>query len=102
MPETLADDLRRVRVLLGLTQEQVAERAGLSLASVKSFEAGKQPNQASLDALRAALLLGIKPAPAPVPGVPRNPISSEWEFQSEVRVGELRIVISKAKRSEVG
>jgi non-specific serine/threonine protein kinase len=51
--------LRRHRVAAGLTQEALAERAGLSRRGVQHLEAGDaRPYPATLDALAAALALG--------------------------------------------
>ena len=39
-PDTLADEIRAARQAAGLTQEQLADLAGVSVASVRSWEQG--------------------------------------------------------------
>ncbi len=39
-PDTLADEIRGARQAAGLTQEQLADLAGVSVASVRSWEQG--------------------------------------------------------------
>lgn len=40
---TIAANLKKARKTMGLTQEQVAEKTGIPLATIKKYEAGKQP-----------------------------------------------------------
>jgi transcriptional regulator with XRE-family HTH domain len=54
--ETFAANLRRLRLERGLTQEQLALEAGLTMAKISEYEAQKlDPRFASIDKLSAAL-----------------------------------------------
>jgi transcriptional regulator with XRE-family HTH domain len=53
---TLGKNLNRLRMLAGLTQEKLAERADISLRYVQQLEAGQRnPSIATLVRLRKAL-----------------------------------------------
>lgn len=53
---TFPEKLRHLREVAGLTQQQLAERAGVPLASVRNYEQGKrQPGWAGLFHLARAL-----------------------------------------------
>ncbi len=55
-PEFLSDVLRRLRITLGLTQQQVALRAGVSAARVSDFERGERmPTALQIERLAEAL-----------------------------------------------
>jgi transcriptional regulator with XRE-family HTH domain len=56
-PDTFAARLRAARMKAGLTQQQLAQAAGLSLGHVASWEAGRtrNPTLAALVALGSAL-----------------------------------------------
>lgn len=59
--EVMADSLRAARLRAGLTQEQLAEAAGLSVAHVGAVERGaKTPSLAALYSMCA--VLGIRMA----------------------------------------
>ena len=83
-PASFAHALRQHRLARGLTQEELAERAGLSVRAVSDLERGvkRAPRPASVRLLAAALELAPAPAaalaaaarPAPVPpGGPAGP-----------------------------
>ena len=57
LEEPFGDALRRLREAAGLTQEQLAERAGLSFNAISSLERGERqrPYPNTLQALAAAL-----------------------------------------------
>ncbi|WP_119689039.1 helix-turn-helix domain-containing protein [Clavibacter michiganensis] len=40
---TIASNLRKARKSMGLTQEQLSERTGIPVATLKKYEGGKQP-----------------------------------------------------------
>jgi non-specific serine/threonine protein kinase len=68
--------LRRRRLAAGLTQEALAERAGLGVRTLQGLEEGEhRPRRATLRRLAAALGLGSDPASpfAAVAPVPRRP-----------------------------
>ena len=57
----IGDNLKRLRVLNALTQEQLADRAGLSSAAVARIERNEaQPHMTTLRKLSVAL--GVEPA----------------------------------------
>ena len=57
------EDLRRLRLRAGLTQEELARRSGVASASVSRIERGLQvPNKRTRDALADALALPERPA----------------------------------------
>ncbi len=58
----LSDDIKAARKRKGYTQRQLADAAGLSLDSIKSFESGSAPGPDSLQRLCGAIDL----APSPV------------------------------------
>jgi len=66
---TFGPRLRELRVRAGLTQAQLAERAGLSLAAVKHYEQGlREPTWPTLQALADALRTScdaFREAPSP-------------------------------------
>lgn len=53
--------VRRRRLELGWTQEQLAERSGLSAATVRKIEAGAQPTYRALTCTRLCTALGWAP-----------------------------------------
>ncbi|GIJ57174.1 helix-turn-helix domain-containing protein [Virgisporangium aurantiacum] len=55
MPATFADLLRRYRLAGRLTQEALADRAGVSARSVRELEHGRTPRPSSVERLAAAL-----------------------------------------------
>lgn len=61
MPDNFADALRSKRLALGLTQEALAERAGISTQAISSLERGTRrfPQRVTLDLLADAL--GLEP-----------------------------------------
>jgi len=55
---SFAESLRRRRLAAGLTQEDLAERAGLSTPGIQDLEGGRRfPRQQTLRRLTAAVLL---------------------------------------------
>lgn len=53
---TFATNLRRLRLDADLTQEQLANKAGMSATQLSHYEAGRrEPNLANLRALQEAL-----------------------------------------------
>lgn len=91
----LPGDLKIARLAAGLTQEELAGRSGLSLGSIKGFEAGREPCPAS----RRALLRALDAEPSVSPGHKGrvNPPSDEWELVSELRVGDMRVTVQKQR-----
>jgi transcriptional regulator with XRE-family HTH domain len=74
---TFAARLRELREKAGLTQAQLAQRAGLHLSAVTRFEHGRrEPSLASAAKLAAALGVTvdelIRPATRPAPKRPRG------------------------------
>lgn len=61
-PDTFAEMLRRCRVAAGLTQEQLAERAGLSVRGISDLERGVNRSPRASTAERLADALGLSPA----------------------------------------
>lgn len=72
------DKLRAARQAAGLTQEQLADKSGVSLSSIKAFERGGAPCPASYEALK--LVLPALPALAEAP-TKRDSTSDEWEIK---------------------
>ena len=55
-PLHLSEDIRAARRRMGLTQQQVAHRVGITVRSVSGWERGKAiPHQVTLEALARAL-----------------------------------------------
>jgi putative transcriptional regulator len=68
--ELIGDRTRRERLNQNLTQQELAERAGLGLRTVKSLEAGQRPTlETMVRALRALNRLGAIDAFLPEPGL---------------------------------
>lgn len=66
--EVIATNLRRLRQQRGLTQERLAEVAGLSRLAYRNIETRKSvPRANTLHALAAALEVGVQELVAPVP-----------------------------------
>lgn len=89
----LAGNLRRYRAAAGMTQEQVAEAAGLSRAAYRNLEGGKsEPRAATLEAVSRALNVSLPDlvAPAVVPAKVR--------FRSKKRLKLRDHVIAEAGR----
>ncbi|SPF04817.1 BTAD domain-containing putative transcriptional regulator [Streptomyces sp. MA5143a] len=61
-PEQLGKWLRDHRVRLGLSQLQLAERAGVSTRSIREIEHGRSPSRGSRSAQRVAAALGLDAA----------------------------------------
>ncbi len=72
--ELFADLLRRHRTAAGLTQEALAERAGLSARGVSDLERGarRAPQRSTVQRLIRAL--GAHPPPAPRSQRPRHAV----------------------------
>ena len=60
-PMPFKDRLRKLRDAAGLTQQELAMRAGIALSAVSQMEAGKilDPRLSTLQALAAALGVGL-------------------------------------------
>lgn len=66
--ELIATNLKRLRSAKGLTQEELAERAGLSRAGYRNIETGKAvPRSSTLEALADALDVALRELLTPVP-----------------------------------
>lgn len=66
--ELIATNLKRLRSVKGLTQEELAERAGLSRAGYRNLETGKtMPRSSTLEALAEALEVALRELLTPVP-----------------------------------
>lgn len=78
-----SDEMRKRREAAGLTQQQLAHRAGLSLRSIQRYEQGEVPRPAEQRLIDAAL-----PSPSQ---------SGEWDLQSDLRYGDFRILVHRAK-----
>jgi transcriptional regulator with XRE-family HTH domain len=108
---TLGDQLRQYRTDAGLTQEELAERAGLSVRALSDIERGisRAPYRATLDRLasaldldagRRAILGGARKGPESRPPTPRYgalpvPISSFIGRDQEL--GQLRTRLETAR-----
>lgn len=67
-PELIATNLKRLRSVKGWTQEELAERAGLSRAGYRNIETGKTvPRSSTLEALAEALEVALRELLTPVP-----------------------------------
>ena len=97
----LKDKLRAARKAAGLTQEQLADKSGVSLSSIKAFERGGAPCPASYEALK--LVLPALPALAEAPAPPKRDSSSdEWEIK--IRLGDgkssaYRVSVERVKKN---
>lgn len=58
-PETVGSRLKAARLLLGLSQSQVADRAGLSQVSIQHLESGRNENSRHL--VNVAKAVGVRP-----------------------------------------
>src|SRR5690242_20299120 len=58
--ETFSSLLRTYRRTRGLTQEALAERAGLGVRTIQGLESGRRPQQASVVSLADALDLDLE------------------------------------------
>lgn len=66
--QVIATNLKRLRSVRDLTQEELAERAGLSRAGYRNVETGKTtPRSSTLEDLAAALEVPLQELLAPVP-----------------------------------
>ncbi len=73
----IAENVRNVRVEMGLTQEQLAERAGLSSRSISRVENGQStPHPSSLERIAQVLGVGVEDLSKGPPG--DEPLS-RWE-----------------------
>lgn len=98
----LKDKLRAARTAAGLTQEQLADNSGVSLASIKSFERGSSPCMSSYDALKKALP-GL-PALAELSEAKRRRDSSSDEWEIKIRLGDgkkhpYRVSVERVKKN---
>lgn len=104
---SFGERLRRLRQAAGLTQEQLAERAGLTAKGISALERGerRRPYRHTVEALVAALELpedrghtlraalpagaGTSPAEAPAPTLPAPPTPLIGREQDAARVAHL-------------
>ena len=85
MPETgFGDLLRRFRVAAGLTQEELAERAGVSVRGISDLERGARglPRKETLQLLVKGLALSSSEEAALVAAVRRSPAGALRRFVS--------------------
>ena len=61
MGERLAAVVRRLRLRAGLTQEELAERAGISVRTIRRLETGQRRNPRLSSVLQLAAALGLQP-----------------------------------------
>jgi transcriptional regulator with XRE-family HTH domain len=82
--------LRRRRLAAGLTQEELADRSGLSVRTIRDLERGTtaRPYQASVGRLAEALGLAPASPQSPVAPVPRQLPAAAADFTG--RAGELK------------
>ncbi|HEV8637512.1 MAG TPA: helix-turn-helix domain-containing protein, partial [Chloroflexota bacterium] len=96
-PAPLGDQLRRLRVRAGLTQEVLAERAGLGVATIGALEEGRRrrPYPSTVAALAAALglapadraaLLELASGPSARPDAPGPPPTAHGTTRPAARV----------------
>ena len=97
--ERLAGAIRERRQALGMTQQQLAEAAGVTRTTIKNLEGARQPTKrppASLPAVEHALgwTLGSARAildgdkPTPIAGTDASPVSGgEHDFEIDPEVG---------------
>ena len=57
---TIADRIRHLRKEHGLTQEDLAAKSGLGVATIQRMERGEAPSAASLSSLAAAFTLTVE------------------------------------------
>ncbi|WP_436739889.1 helix-turn-helix domain-containing protein [Streptomyces sp. BBFR102] len=92
MSDELADNLRRYRRAKGLSQEQLAHRAGLSVGPVRKIEQGH--DGVRMETLHAlARVLGVKTSDLMAAGPP-EPVKHEDPNSQNLR--DLRIALSPA------
>lgn len=81
-----ADECRARRLRLGWTEQELADQAGLSELTIRSFERGlTQPRPGTLIALRRAFSGGEQQLPRDA--FPRSTPSSLWPGRVHPRVG---------------
>ncbi|MGW7531249.1 ATP-binding protein [Amycolatopsis sp. NPDC054798] len=104
--------LRAFRLRAGLTQEELAERSGISVSTIRGLETGKRRNPQLTSVRRLAQVLGLDPAereqlldPAPVPGprvLPRQlPAAPEQFTGRDAELAEMDFVLSRGSRMSV-
>jgi len=59
--DNLRVNLRRIRLLQGLTQQAVADKAGIEYKYLQNIEAGRWPNLTLATVQKIADALGVKP-----------------------------------------
>ncbi|MFT2016275.1 helix-turn-helix domain-containing protein [Streptomyces sp. 796.1] len=90
MSKQLADNLRRYRQAMGLSQEQLAHRAGLSIGPVRKIEQGR--DGVRMETLHAlARVLGVKTSDLMAAGPP-EPVKHEDPNSQNLR--DLRIALT--------
>ncbi|HEY0496974.1 MAG TPA: tetratricopeptide repeat protein [Kutzneria sp.] len=80
MGEDLGDALRRRRLRAGLTQEELAERSGVSVRTIRGLETGSRPNPRHTSLRQLAQALGVdrldtdvtRPVPRQLPPAPHG------------------------------
>ncbi|MGW2638215.1 helix-turn-helix domain-containing protein, partial [Streptomyces sp. NPDC001348] len=79
-PQTLAAALADAREARGLTQEELAERSGLSVRAIRNLETGHTARPRRQSLLLLARALGLPPGPLLTPqrsGNPPGPVPAE-------------------------
>lgn len=61
MTSGFGDVLRRLRVQAGLTQEELAERSGVSVRTIRGLETGRRPNPRMTTMQELAKALPLRP-----------------------------------------
>ncbi|MGW5673926.1 helix-turn-helix domain-containing protein [Streptomyces sp. NPDC003860] len=92
MPNELAENLRRYRRARGLSQEQLAHRAGLSVGPVRRIEQGD--DRVRMETLHAlARALGVKTSALMTPG---PPVPVKLDDPNRLNLRDLRIALTPA------
>lgn len=90
---TLADTIRLARERLGLTQAQLAERAGCSRMTVIAIEGGQSARQRTLEAISAVLGMQLATtASAPLKAAPRTEVPVPRRFTGRLTLKEMMLV----------
>lgn len=90
---TLADTIRLARERLGLTQAQLAARAGCSRMTVIAIEGGQSARQRTLEAISAVLGMQLATtASAPLKAAPRTETLAPRRFTGRLTLKEMMLV----------
>ncbi|MFV2085513.1 helix-turn-helix domain-containing protein [Micromonospora sp. LOL_021] len=96
MSPTVGDNVGRLRRLRGLTQEQLAEAAGLAVETIQKLEQNKpgSPRMSTLRAIAAALAV---PTSVLVGPPVASPAAGAGSDDDEIAVGLLRRALTPAR-----